>query len=184
MSANRTTLTKAQRLLALFAMIALGMPAAASPPTREDQIKAGYLFNFAKFVDWPPSHPDTQLTICFRGGLGIFSALAADLGSKRVGGRPLALRLLPETASPEGCDVLYFSQRDAQIRRPEPETLPGPMLTVGDDKDFTRNGGMIALFTDNNRLKFVINVDNAQRAGIQISSSLLQLASAVEGRQR
>jgi hypothetical protein len=51
---------------------------------------------------------------------------------------------------------------------------------VSDAKEFLRNGGIIELFTDENRLKFNINVDNAHRAGLRISSSLLQLAAAVE----
>jgi hypothetical protein len=149
---------------------------------REDQIKAGYLFNFAKFVEWPPSTPGDALTICFVGAEGIRQSLASSLADKRVGTRKVTARALRETEAPEGCNVLYVDAKFSAAVRTNLSSMqqPPPMLTVSDAKDFTRDGGMIALYTENNRLRFIVNVDNALRAGLHISSNLLQLASSVE----
>jgi len=146
---------------------------------REDQLKAAYLFNFVKFVEWPASVPTDVLTVCFVGGEGVHDALASGIDSKRVGPRRLAVRQVQESASATDCNVLYL---DAAVvpegRVSSQDRLP--ILTVSDAKGFARSGGMIEVFTDSNRLRFRINIDNAQQAGLRISSSLLQLAASIE----
>ena len=145
---------------------------------RADQLKAGYVFNFAKFVEWSTAAATASLTVCFCGAPGVYDAFASGIENKRVGTRPLAARqiIAPEEAG--SCDVLYV---DAQALHDEREVLKTPgLLTVSDAKAFVRNGGMIELFTDSNRLRFNVNVANAHRAGLRISSSLLQLAATVD----
>ena len=76
-------------------------------------------------------------------------------------------------------DVLYLSEsagKNETLLREARATA----LTVSDAADFTARGGVIRLFTEKNRLRFVINLDNAHRAGLRISSNLLRLASSVE----
>lgn len=147
---------------------------------RENELKAAYLFNFVKFVDWPASAADEALTVCFIGGKGVYDALADGIEAKRVGTRHLAMRVLEKTTSVQGCNVLYV---EAAVE-PDPSRVANvaelPILTISDTKDFALNGGMIAMFTESNRLRFSINVGNAQKAGLRISSSLLQLAASVE----
>lgn len=143
---------------------------------REDQLKAAYLFNFVKFVEWPGASLPDFLTVCFAGGDGVHEALAAGIESKQVGTRQLSVRQLRGSDPVTNCNVLYI---EAAVRVP-PHAPELPILTVSDAKAFAQNGGIIELFTDNNRLRFSINVDNAQRAGLRVSSSLLQLAASVE----
>lgn len=174
--------------LSIAALTLLGGTASFSPASfadetsarRENQLKAAYLFNFVKFVEWPAAVPADVLTVCFSGGDGVHDALASGIENKRVGTRRLAVRRLQDIGTAAGCNVLYL---DAAVAPASPrmsrENGP-PILTVSDAKAFARNGGMIELFTDSNRLRFIINVDNAQKAGLRISSSLLQLAAAVE----
>jgi YfiR/HmsC-like len=147
---------------------------------REDQLKAGYLFNFAKFVEWPASTPNDALTVCFVGASGIQEALAMDSSDKRIGTRKLSVRSLHESEAPAGCNVLYVDAKLAEAVRSNVGSIQQPTLTVSDAKDFTRDGGIITLYTENNRLRFIVNVRNAQRVGLHISSNLLQLASTVE----
>lgn len=137
---------------------------------REDQFKAAYLFNFAKFVEWPTG--GATLTVCFLGGEGVYDALASGGGDKRVGARQLVARRLVEPASAEGCDILYADAGSVNVTPAQGL----PVLTVSDAPQFATKGGMIQLFTENHRLRFSINVARAHKAGLRISSDLLKLA--------
>jgi uncharacterized protein DUF4154 len=148
--------------------------------SREDQIKAGYLFNFAKFVDWPASVPNDSLTVCFIGAEGIQSAFEQNLNDKRVGSRRLAVRALHEPQAIDGCNVLFVDSKTPASTFARFGSSSLPILTVGDDRNFTQSGGIISLYTESNRLRFIVNVQNAARAKLHISSNLLQLASSIE----
>jgi hypothetical protein len=146
---------------------------------REAQLQAGYLLNFAKLVDWPETPAGTPITFCFLGGDIVHDALAMDLEQRRVGPRPVSLRHLHAVTESAGCDVLYV---DGKFPTDKSAGLPTQMylLTVGNTATFISEGGMIQLFTEKNRLRFRINIDTARRAGLNVSSSLLQLAASVE----
>jgi hypothetical protein len=145
-----------------------------------DQLKAGYLLNFVKFVEWPVSVPANLLTVCFVGAQGVRDALAFGIENKVAGERHLAVRTLADSELPVGCNVLYLDATAILAGARKPSTSDSPVLTVSDAKAFARLGGMIELFTDANHLRFNVNVASAQKAGLHISSSLLQLAAAVE----
>lgn len=165
--------------IAAFLLTLLSSAAAIGAADREAQLQAGYLLNFAKLVDWPATPAGTAITFCFLGGNIVHDALATDLEKRSVGTRPVALRHLRSAAQSAGCDVLYV---DAKFPTDKPAGLPKQMhlLTVGNAATFVSEGGMIQLFTEKNRLRFRINIDNARRAGLNVSSSLLQLAASVE----
>jgi len=147
---------------------------------RENQFKAAYLFNFVKFVEWPTDAPLETLTVCFLGGQGVHEALANGIEGKHVGGRKLTLRRLEQSATVDRCDVLYADAASVNI-----SIAAGlPVLTVSDAPQFAAKGGMIQLFTDNHRLRFVINVAHANQAGLRISSDLLKLAADVQQEER
>ena len=123
------------------------------------------------------------MTLCFVGGAGVRTALSRDLADKRIGNRRLALRELKTGDAPSGCDVLYVEASMGTLRSLSanwPDWQSRPILTIGDEKDFARHGGVIGLFTEQNRLRFSVNIENARRAGLKISSALLQLALSVE----
>jgi hypothetical protein len=148
---------------------------------REDQFKAAYLFNFAKFVEWPPAAISETLTVCFLGGHGVYDALAVGIESKRVSTRRLLVRRLEPAASTDGCNALYL---DAAAAANPPPTATLPVLTISDAPGFASSGGIIELFTENHRLRFLINVDSAQHVGLRISSDLLKLAAGVRRHER
>lgn len=143
---------------------------------REDQFKAAYVFNFLKFVEWPVAAQSDTLTVCFVGADGVYEALTTGIANKRVGDRSLAALKITDTASADACDALYVEASLASSY-----TLPSPaaVLTISDAANFTANGGMIGLFTENHRLRFTINLASANEAGLRISSDLLKLAASV-----
>lgn len=143
---------------------------------REAQFKAAYLFNFVKFVEWPPAAMSDTLTVCFVGGQGVYEALAVNIEGKRVGTRHLLARQLEPAAAADGCNALYI---DAVAAAGQPSTAELPVLTISDAQEFALHGGIIELFTENHRLRFLINVHNAHKAGLRISSDLLKLAAGV-----
>jgi hypothetical protein len=168
---------------ALGAVAACAVSAETPAPQRLDRLKAGYLVNFVKFIEWPASAPANELTLCFIGAEGVLNALPADLSDRLVAGRRLIVRELKPDELSTGCGVLYVDRTAATSHASamQAPVLPGAgVLTVSDDANFIRQGGVIGLFTEDNRLRFNINVQNAQRAGLKISSALLQLASSVD----
>jgi len=153
--------------------------AAAADGGRVDELKAAYLFNFAKLVEWPATTAADSLTICFVGAQGVHAAFARTVGDKPVGARRIVVKpMLAPAESRAGCDVVYLDAAMAGGSQPIESSVPA--LTVSDAQDFAAHGGMIELFPEGNRLRFNINLPSAQRAGLRISSSLLQLAARVE----
>jgi hypothetical protein len=146
---------------------------------REEQFKAAYLLNFLQFIEWPAHTVSDSLTVCFVGGQAIYAAFASGLDAKRAGTRRILARQLESTGVPTGCNAIYLdsaaSQRVASIVPPQL-----PILTISDANSFAAHGGMIELFMETNKLRFNINLENAQKSGLRISSSLLQLAAAVD----
>ena len=147
---------------------------------RVDALKAGYLFNFMKFVEWPPLASTDTLTVCFLGDSRVYDELSAGLPDKHLGARKLVAHRLAPAEPVVACQVLYIDAArlpgvtDVLVER------PAALLTVSDAPEFLHSGGVIALFDEGNRLRFSISVENARRAKLHISSNLLQLASAVE----
>ncbi|HEY0681376.1 MAG TPA: YfiR family protein [Steroidobacter sp.] len=148
---------------------------------REDQFKAAYVFNFVKFVDWPEGVAADTVTICFAGGEGVYKALTTGIDRKRVGARRLATLQIAEPSATGGCNALYI---DAAMATSYTFASEPAVLTISDAAKFAERGGMIQLFTENHRLRFLVNVDSAQRAGLRISSDLLKLAAGVQREPR
>lgn len=146
---------------------------------REDQLKAAYVFNFMKFVQWQSAAPADVLTVCFVGARGVYAAFANGIEKKRAGSHQLAVRMLQATDEAGECHALYIEASALHdVALASDSDLP--ILTVSDAKSFASNGGIIELFASGNRLQFNINVAKAQKSGLRISSSLLQLAAAVD----
>lgn len=153
-----------------------GGRAVSAESARADQIKVGYVVNFVKLVEWPPTLPSELLRVCFLGADTMLQAFTADLADKRVGAHRMSVRALKKGEDAHDCDVLYM---DATVESALPPSSAG-VLTIGEQADFIHHGGIIGLFMLDNRLRFNINLENARRARLKISSALLQLASSVE----
>ena len=166
----------------LWACVAVAAAALGAPIVRADdgmdQFKAVYLYNFAKLTAWPASAPTDMLTMCFIGASGVRDLIARDVSGKLIGVRRIAVRSLGASQRADDCSIVYVDAAS-----PQPAMLaavPAFALTVSDAPDFAQRGGMIELYLQGNRLRFIINLDNARAAGLKMSSSLLELASKVD----
>jgi hypothetical protein len=154
--------------------------AAAAELSREYLIKAAFLYNFAKFTEWPETafaHANAPLTICVV-GRDPFGAALDSLNGKIIKGRTVAIFRLPDTAGAAACQVIFISESERERLATILRSLRGqPVLTVADMPDFARAGGIINLKTNpDERIRFDINVGIAQQAGLRLSSKLLSLA--------
>ena len=177
---RRTSLlSRASRVLACLLGCATSVSAcfAEGLPERTAQMKAAYVFNFLKFVEWSSHSPPNTIDVCFRGGSEVRNALALSAADKTIGARRIVVRSLRDHEPTSACQVLFL---DSAASQSVGIGMPLDTLTIGESKTFTQGGGVIGLYTDSNRLRFTINTGNAKRANVQISSNLLKLASSVQ----
>ena len=168
-----------RRALLLFLAFA-GLAAAQEAPPLEYELKAAFLYNFVKFVEWPPeafAGARSPLTICVYGEDPFGASLDGVVRGESLGERSLLVQR-PETLEElRDCHVLFVSHSERQ-RMPEilARVEGAPVLTVGDTDGFLRAGGMINFVLEENKVRFLINQAAAERSGLRISSKLLRLA--------
>jgi hypothetical protein len=159
----------------IFASASVVVPH-AQEISQEYQIKAAYLYNFLKYVDWPEPINRTFM-ICVAGQNPFGSVLDGLTSNERVRGNPVKTKII--LGFEPGCDVI-FTPRTSNI----PAYLQGaagmPILTVGETPRFIEQGGIVNFFLENGRVRFEINRNAAERAGLRFSSRLLQLAKIVD----
>jgi hypothetical protein len=151
----------------------------------EYQVKAAYLFNFLKFVEWPGQSPgDTPgpWLICVAGENPFGSDLAQVISGKSVQGHELQIKDSLAPGDLHACHILFVSASERKRLPVILAALKGSStLTVGDMENFTGSGGMIQFIEEDGRVRFVINAGAASGAGLKVSSKLLSLAQSVTG---
>jgi len=147
------------------------------------QLKAAFLYNFAKFTEWPRSAFTNATAPLVFGVLGrnpFGTGLETALRDKTIGGRPVQLARFRTVDEVDTCHVLFIS--DSERPRME-QTLKAlakrPVLTVSDVESFAARGGMLGFYREGDQLRFEANPDAAQKAGVKLSSRLLNLAKIV-----
>jgi hypothetical protein len=178
-----------QTRAALCLVLALAATAGPAPASmNEYAVKAAFLYNFAKFVEWPDSafagHPDTH-RFCFYGADPFGPSLATALAGKTVQGRNVVILHPALPAELQGCQLVFLG-REAEARLPEAvRAVRGhPVLLVGEIEGFALRGGMINFFVQNDHVRFEINRSAASAAGLLVSSKLLDLAKIVGEEER
>jgi hypothetical protein len=159
---------------ALVLAIICALPGSAQDAGLEYRVKAAYLFNFTKFIEWPPGaiSEGAPFTICVAGTNPFASALEDTIRGETVAGRSLQSRVAQGN---EPCQVLFVPHGvDAGpiLKR----TGTQPVLTVGESPEFLRQGGIINFVRDGGKVRFEISQEAANRAQLRISSRLLRLA--------
>ena len=151
----------------------------------EYQVKAAYLFNFLKFVEWPDesfADPIAPIVIGVVGEDPFGNALPQVVIGKTVQGRDLVIRIYHTGEDLRGAHILFISASERKRLPMILSSLRGSnVLTVADTAGFLDAGGMIQFLNENGRVRFAINVDAAGRAKLKMSSKLLSLAKVVGG---
>jgi len=152
--------------------------------TGEYLVKAAFLYNFAKFVEWPEkvfSSPDDPINLYILGEDPFDTAIETIRG-KTIRGRELKIKVISNIEDMDKCHILFIcrSEKDGLESLLDRVKKSG-VLSVADMDDFAVRGGIINFFKSGNKIKFEINVDAAQHSGLKISSKLLKLARIVPG---
>jgi hypothetical protein len=143
-------------------------------------VKAAFLYNFAKFAEWPALPPGAPIAVCVVGDDQIADALVETVRGQNISGHTLAVSRPRDSATWRSCNLLFVANAETQRAA---DGLDGirtlPVLTVSDGKGFAQAAGIIELYVEGGRMRFAINVDAAERSGLRLSSRLLGLARVI-----
>jgi len=172
----------APKALALIGLAACLLVPAVATAISEYKVKAAFLLNFGKYVEWPSSAQGGALEICVLGRDPFGSTLDDTLAGRTVGSRSVKARRVSSSADADECSILFVSRADqARVSDVVARFADSPVLLVGEQDRFARQGGMINFVEVNQQVRFEINEAAAKRAGLKISSQLLKLATIVDG---
>jgi hypothetical protein len=171
-------------LAALMGLCALApVRAGDAGPSREYELKAVFLFNFAQFIQWPATafeSPNAPFVIGILGEDPFNGAIDEAVAGETVGGRPIQVRRFSRVEDARASHILYVDDSiRANVDRFLGTVRARPILTVSDIPGFARRGGTVGFYLDGVKLRFEINPTEAQRSGLQLSSQLLKLARIV-----
>jgi len=149
---------------------------------KEYDVKATYLYNFARFVEWPASAAakDGPFAICLLGEDPFGHALDAVLEGESINGKAVAARRVAKPQDAANCRVLFISMsEESRLKEILASLDKASVLTVSDIPEFSRRGGMIQFVLVGDRIRFEVNLASAEDAGLSLSSELLKVATTV-----
>ena len=156
--------------------------AQGAPPASEQEVKAAYLLNFTRYVDWPPNAfdaPDAPVNLCILGEPVFGDIVRQTVEGRRSRGRPVRVLEPDEPSQAADCHIAFLPSRPREARVWLQALRRAATLTAGDGPDFLRRGGMVAFVMVDQTLRFEIAAAAVRRAGLQISSRVLALAMRV-----
>jgi hypothetical protein len=170
--------------LACGLAVAAAHLAAAAGPSEVD-VKAAFLFNFTKFVDWPEAAgAKDPITICVLGENPFGSVLGDAVRGKTVNGREVVVQER-STSGAATCNIVFIaSSEQARLDEVLGRLATRPVLTVSDAEAAAKRGAIIGLTTEKNRVRFEVNLNAAKTAGLKLSSHLLKVAVRLIGRDQ
>jgi hypothetical protein len=172
-------------LVAIASLVFFAGPSlhAQQPKANEFQVKAAYLYNFGRFVAWPDesgADRTESFEICVLGADPFGQALDATLAGGTIGGRSVSAKRISKPQEVDSCRILFISSSEESHLKDVLAALDKTrVLTVSDIPRFSERGGMIGFVLEGNRVRFDVNLDSAQGAGLTLSSELLKVATNV-----
>jgi hypothetical protein len=174
-----------KRLGLVGVLVVLGLAEAAGQSQTMAAIRAAFVLNLVKFVQWPatPDSSPSPLVLCVFDDSAVLTALERVTEGQVVSRRGLAVRNLHGGADPRPCHVLYASGHDphaaATIRTLLASVRDLPVLTIGDSEEFLQSGGSASLFTTRDQIQIAINATAVSRSRIRLSSKVMSLSRLV-----
>lgn len=177
-----------RRMLCAGVALGLATAALAAPRdtsaglAREQAVKAGFIFNFTKFVDWPPQSfaaADAPFVIGVLNSPGVLGELEKAVAGRRVGRHEIVVRALKPEDDLRSTHVIFVGAATPSAQMLLKSIADQPILTIGESERFAGEGGAIGFVFDGDKLRFEINVAAAARANLKISAQLQKLARAV-----
>lgn len=171
-----------KRFLVLAALL-FGVRVEAQAPMGESEVKAMFVYNFLKFVEWPVEHvlgTRDPFVVVIIGEGPTADATEHFLESRTIGERPLFVRRIKWDQSLAGARAAFVVERDAKkLRRVLDAAAAANVLTIGEGDDFATSGGVIGLLVEDRKVRFDVDTSAAQLAGLRVSSKILALSHAV-----
>ena len=173
--------------LVLGATLVHGQPEPTPPPPSptEYEVKAAFLYNFARFVEWPAAalhDPGAPFVIAILGRDPFGAVLDETVAGKTVAGRPIEVHRIPRVDDARDAQIVFVAPSERANMAAILKALERPgVLTVGDTDGFALRGGAINFTVQARRVRFEINPAVAEQAGLKMSSQLLKLATLVAG---
>ena len=159
-----------------------GLIIAHAQTPSEHQLKAAFIYNFAKFVEWPSTagdNPTLPIVIGILGNDPFGRDIDEVINGKTANGRSLIIKRFSHVRDLAHCQILFVSSSERNnLKRIFGAATPG-ILTVGETEQFADAGGIIQLTMINGKVHMVINQAAAERAGLKISAKLLSLARVI-----
>lgn len=162
--------------------VSIGAAPAPSEPSAT-ALKAAFLYNFAKFTEWPADMlaPGQRLFVCVIDAKVVADALKQIIQGRAVDGHELIVLVVKPDEPIRSCHLLYVGGRDAKRSSQILDTLKGSaVFSVGESDNFAESGGVAQLILENEKMRFAVNVASVHRARLLVSSKLLTLATIVK----
>ena len=169
--------------LLVLATLMIGARVEAQAPMGESQVKAMFVYNFLKFVEWPvdaSAGAKDPFVVVIIGDGATADATELFLQSKTIGERPVAVQRIQWDQSLRGARAAFVVERDPKkLHRILDAAAAGGVLTIGEGEEFATSGGVIGLLVQDRKVRFDVDTTAAQSAGLRVSSKLLALTRAV-----
>jgi len=163
-----------------WTLLGIGKVAGEQSKPGEYQVKAAYLYNFARFIAWPAraaAGANNPFAICVLGQDPFGPALNATLAGATINGKSAVARNIPDPAEATNCQILFICASEGdRLKQILATVKDASVLTVSDLPEFSRSGGMVQFTTVGSHVRFEVNLAPAERVGLVLSSDLLKVA--------
>jgi hypothetical protein len=164
---------------AAIASLLLIQSSASAQDVTEPALKAAFIYNFAKFTEWPTDAAPAQepFVLCVLGDTAVGDALVQAVKARVLAGHSMSVSIMTPGGPPRKCHLLYVSGVTAgQAAQLVAGLRDVPVLTISDLEGFTELGGIARFFFEHGQLRFSVNLESAERVHLHMSSKLLALS--------
>lgn len=173
---------RGRRLLAACLVTVASETAAQDVEKVETSVQAAYLYQFTRFVEWPEMGTGRPLVVCVVGKDPFGPALDRAVQDRRAAGRRVTVRRVADPRAAADCNLAFLpAAESSRLAELQDAVGQAPVLLVGDGPRFAQQGGMIAFYREEDRVRFEVNTAAAESVGLRISSRLLGIARVVGG---